>query len=101
MRKAKHVEAALTPLFISIFRLNGALIAAGRSTRSRPWLDQVLAGRYSAWWRTCRRRLRVASIARTIGLTRQSVRSITNELIASGLVESRQILTISVPNSLS
>jgi DNA-binding MarR family transcriptional regulator len=86
MPKKKLVAAPLTPLFISVFRLNGALIAAG---------DRMVAdlGLTSARWQVLGvvanipTPLSVASIARTIGLTRQGVRGVTAELVASGLVE--------------
>lgn len=86
MRKTKVAHALLTPVLISVFRLNGALIAAG---------DRLVAdlGLTSARWQVLGvvanvpAPLTVASIARTIGLTRQGVRSVTAELIASGLVE--------------
>lgn len=82
----KAAEAPLTPLFISVFRLNGALIAAG----DRLVADLDLT---SARWQVLGvvanvpAPLSVASIARTIGLTRQGVRGVTAELVASGLVE--------------
>ena len=86
MAKKKLIAAPLTPLFISVFRLNGALIAAG---------DRMVAdlGLTSARWQVLGvvanvpAPLSVASIARTIGLTRQGVRGVTAELVASGLVE--------------
>jgi DNA-binding MarR family transcriptional regulator len=86
MAKKKVAAAPLTPLFISVFRLNGALLAAG---------DKLMAGLdlTSARWQVLGVvanvpvPLSVASIARTIGLTRQGVRGVTAELVASGLVE--------------
>jgi DNA-binding MarR family transcriptional regulator len=86
MRTDKVATAPLTPLFISVFRLNGALIAAG---------DRLVAdlGLTSTRWQVLGvvanvpAPLSVASIARTIGLTRQGVRGVTAELVASGLVE--------------
>ncbi len=86
MPRNKLAAAPLTPLFISVFRLNGALIAAG---------DKLMAGLdlTSARWQVLGvvanvpAPLSVASIARTIGLTRQGVRGVTAELVASGLVE--------------
>jgi DNA-binding MarR family transcriptional regulator len=86
MPKSKPAAALLTPLFIGVFRLNGALIAAG----DRLVADLDLT---SARWQVLGVianvpvPLSVASIARTIGLTRQAVRGITAELVASGLVE--------------
>jgi DNA-binding MarR family transcriptional regulator len=86
MSRHKLAQAPLTPLFISVFRLNGALIAAG----DRLVADLDLT---SARWQVLGvvanipAPLSVASIARTIGLTRQGVRGVTAELISSGLVE--------------
>ncbi len=86
MPKKRAVEAPLTPLFISVFRLNGALIAAGDRlvadldlTSARWQVLGVVANVHAP--------LSVASIARIMGLTRQGVRGVTAELIASGLVE--------------
>jgi DNA-binding MarR family transcriptional regulator len=86
MRHGKPSAAPLTPVFLCIFRLNGALVAAG---------DRLVAdlGLTSARWQVLGivanvpAPLTIASIARTIGLTRQSVRSVTAELVASGMVE--------------
>ncbi len=86
MRKTKPAGALLTPLLLTVFRLNGALVAAG---------DRLVAdlGLTSARWQVLGvvanvpAPLTVASIARTMGLTRQGVRGVTAELVASGLVE--------------
>ena len=86
MPSLKPSAAPLTPLFLGVFRLNGALVAAG---------DRLVKdlGLTSARWQVLGvvanvpAPLPVASIARTIGLTRQAVRGITAELVASGLVE--------------
>lgn len=88
MPRKEVAQAPLTPLFISVFRLNGALIAAG----DRLVADLDLT---SARWQVLGvvanvpAPLSVASIARTIGLTRQGVRGVTAELVTSGLVEFR------------
>jgi DNA-binding MarR family transcriptional regulator len=78
--------ASLTALILAVFKLNGALIAAGdrlvadlRLTSAR-W--QVLGAVAMATAPQT-----VADIARTMGLTRQSVQRIVNELIASALLE--------------
>ena len=86
MQRRKAAESPLTPVLIGVFRLNGALIAAG----DRLVADLDLT---SARWQVLGVvanvpvPLTVASIARTIGLTRQSVRGVTAELVASGMVE--------------
>ena len=86
MPKKNQTHALLTPLIIGVFRLNAALITAG----DRLVGDLELT---SARWQVLGVvanvpvPLSMASIARTIGLTRQSVRSVTAELVASGLVE--------------
>ena len=72
-------------LVVSVFRLNGALIAAG---------DRLVAdlGLTSARWQvlgaaaTAPVPLTVASIARTMGLTRQTVRTTVKELQGTGFV---------------
>ncbi len=72
-------------LLVTLFRLNGALLAAG---------DRLVAdlGLTSARWQVlgviahAPVPLPIASIARNIGLTRQAVRLVVGELIKSGLV---------------
>lgn len=76
----------LTRLIVAVFRLNGALIAAG---------DQLVADLplTSARWQVLgavaqsAAPLPVASIARNMGLTRQGIRAIVKELIAADLVQ--------------
>jgi DNA-binding MarR family transcriptional regulator len=77
---------ALTELLLEIFRLNGRLLASG---------DRLVAdiGLTSARWQVlgaialARGELPVAHIARNMGLTRQSVQRVVNELVAGGLLE--------------
>lgn len=77
---------ALTSLIIGVFRLNGRLIAEG---------DHLVAslGLTSARWQVLGALAlagtaeTVADIARAMGLTRQSVRRIANELVEAGLLE--------------
>lgn len=72
-------------LLISLFRLNGSLLATG---------DRLVAdlGLTSARWQVLGVAantpvpLSVASIARNIGLTRQGVRQVVSELVKSGFV---------------
>ncbi len=77
--------AAVTALILETFRLNGRMLAAGgRLTRG--------IGLTSARWQVvgaialARRPRPVAQIARNMGLTRQAVQRIVNELAATGLV---------------
>jgi DNA-binding MarR family transcriptional regulator len=76
---------ALGNLAIEIFRLNGALLSSGDvMTRD--------LGMSSARWQVlgaielAGRSLSVSQIARNMGLTRQSVRRLVNELAADGFV---------------
>ena len=79
-------SAALTELVLEIFRLNGLLIASG---------DALVAGigLTSARWQVLgavallQGRAPVAHIANNMGLTRQSVQRIADELAKAGIVE--------------
>ncbi|KFL31605.1 MarR family transcriptional regulator [Devosia riboflavina] len=81
-------STALSALFLDIFRANAALVAAG---------DQLVAplGLTSARWQVlgtvamANSPQPVAHIARDMGLTRQSVQRLVNELADAGLVELR------------
>jgi DNA-binding MarR family transcriptional regulator len=76
----------LTSLIVEVFKLNGRLIAAG---------DQLVKGLglTSARWQVLgalalsRTPQTVADIGRAMGLTRQSVQRLTNELIQTGLLQ--------------
>lgn len=76
----------LSSLALEVFRCNGALIASG---------DSLVAplGLTSARWQVlgavmeARGQLSVASIARNMGLVRQSVQRVVNDLAALGLVQ--------------
>ena len=78
----------VTELILRIFRLNGALLAAG---------DRLVGGLglTSARWQLLggimdqEEPLSVAQLAREIGVTRQSVQRIANELEAEGIVAFR------------
>jgi DNA-binding MarR family transcriptional regulator len=78
--------AAVTELILDVFRLNGRLLAAG---------DRLVAdvGLTSARWQVlgaialAATPSPVARLARGMGLTRQGVQRIVNELAAEGLVE--------------
>ena len=82
-----HLSAtsALTDLILEVFQLNGRLLAAGDA------LVRDL-GLTSARWQVLGAAamspvpLPVASIARIMGLTRQSVQRIINELEAQGII---------------
>jgi DNA-binding MarR family transcriptional regulator len=75
-----------TEVILSVFRANGLLLAAG---------DVLVAGRglTSARWQVlgaialAQRPLTVPQIARRMGLTRQSVHTTVNRLVADGMVE--------------
>src|SRR5947207_3121813 len=75
-----------TEVILSVFRANGLLLAAG---------DLLAAGHglTSARWQVlgaialAQRPLTVPQIARRMGLTRQSVHTTVNRLVADGMVE--------------
>jgi DNA-binding MarR family transcriptional regulator len=77
---------ALTELMLEVFRLNGRLLLSG---------DRLVAdiGLTSARWQVlgaialAGNRLPVAHIARNMGLTRQAVQRVVNELVAAGFVD--------------
>src|ERR1700681_3989865 len=77
------IASALTDLIVEIFRLTGRVLAAG---------DRLVAdlGLTSARWQVlgavalAAAPMPVAWIARNMGLTRQAVQRIVNELIADG-----------------
>jgi DNA-binding MarR family transcriptional regulator len=83
-----NASVALSALFLDIFRANAALAAAG---------DQLVAplGLTSARWQVLGAVAMapvpqpVAHIARDMGLARQSVQRLVNELISDGLVDLR------------
>jgi DNA-binding MarR family transcriptional regulator len=82
------IAEALSDLIVEIFRINGRLLAAG---------DRLVAdlGLTSARWQVigaiaiAGQAQTVPTIARTMGLTRQAVQRLINELMADGLVEAR------------
>jgi DNA-binding MarR family transcriptional regulator len=88
---SNHTETGkqLTGLILEVFRVNGALIAAG---------DQLVQdlGLTSARWQVLgaialeNRPLSVAQIARRMGLSRQAVQRVANDLEAAGLIEYRE-----------
>jgi DNA-binding MarR family transcriptional regulator len=79
-------SAVLTEFVLEIFRLNGLLIAAGDALVGR-------IGLTSARWQVLgavallEGRAPVAHIANSMGLTRQSVQRIADELAKAGIVE--------------
>ncbi len=87
MIDAKHSRegAALTELVLEVFRLNGRLLSAG---------DKLVAGTglTSARWQVlgaihfASEPQTVSWLARSMGLTRQAVQRIVNELESDGLV---------------
>jgi DNA-binding MarR family transcriptional regulator len=82
------IADALSDLIVEIFRINGRLLAAG---------DRLVAdlGLTSARWQVigaialAGQPQTVPAIARAMGLTRQAVQRLVNELEADGLVEAR------------
>jgi DNA-binding MarR family transcriptional regulator len=82
------ISDALSDLIVEIFRINGRLLAAG---------DRLVAdlGLTSARWQVigaialAGHPQTVPAVARTMGLTRQAVQRLINELMADGLVEAR------------
>jgi DNA-binding MarR family transcriptional regulator len=78
--------AEFTELVVAVFRLNGALTAAGEELTAP-------VGQSSARWRVLAAvddaPLTVAQIARRWGLARQSVQRVADELADEGLVEYR------------
>jgi DNA-binding MarR family transcriptional regulator len=85
MNEQSKKAAAITELILETFRLNGDLLGAG---------DELVRdlGLTSARWQVLgaiaasRVPLPVAHIARNMGLTRQSVQRLANELAGHGLV---------------
>jgi DNA-binding MarR family transcriptional regulator len=85
-RDAATTAAAVTELVLEVFRLNGALLAAG---------DALVGdiGLTSARWQVLGAialspvPLPVAHIARNMGLTRQSVQRLVDEMTGDGLVD--------------
>jgi DNA-binding MarR family transcriptional regulator len=90
MKETRHTPAgaAATELIVELFRLNGRLLAEG---------DRLVAplGMSSARWQVLGAIAlspapeTVARLARTMGLTRQGVQRIVNELVEQGLVALR------------
>jgi len=82
---ARAAHAAVTDLVLEVFRLNGELVAMG---------DALVAdlGLTSARWQVigaialAATPLSIAQIARNMGLARQSVQRVANELAAAGLL---------------
>ncbi|MEV0962009.1 MULTISPECIES: MarR family transcriptional regulator [unclassified Streptomyces] len=74
----------LSTTALSVFRLNGQFLGVADEL-ARP------AGLTSAWWQVLgavlREPLPVAGIARTMGITRQSVQRIADLLVGNGLAE--------------
>lgn len=82
---AKRISEAITELVLEIFRMNGALIAMG---------DALVGdlGLTSARWQVmgaialANTPLPIAQIARNMGLTRQAVQRVANELEGEGFI---------------
>lgn len=85
MEEHSDLSEAVTRLILEVFRFNGALLNAG------DFLVRDL-GLTSARWQVLgaivleERDLTVAQIARRMGLARQSVQRVVNDLVESGLL---------------
>lgn len=85
MENHSDISEAVTGLILEVFRFNGALLNAG---------DNLVRdlGLTSARWQVLgavvleERDLSVAQIARRMGLARQSVQRVVNDLVESGLL---------------
>ncbi|MFF4365515.1 MarR family winged helix-turn-helix transcriptional regulator [Streptomyces sp. NPDC001594] len=77
-------QELLSRTALGVFRLNGQFLAVSEEL-ARP------AGLTAAWWQVLgavlTRPLPVAEIARTMGITRQSVQRVADRLAAQGLAE--------------
>lgn len=75
---------ALTELVLKVFRLNGALLdIAERITHGTP----LTAARWQVLGAVLPEALSVAAVARSMGLTRQSVQRLADTLVEDGLCE--------------
>ncbi len=85
MKKRTPKSETLTELILEIFQLNGALLLAGNKI-TKPY------GLTSARWQVmgaislAEQPLTVSQIARRMGLTRQAVQRIANDLIRLGMI---------------
>lgn len=88
MEKRTASGEALTELILEIFRFNGALLDAGNKI-TEPY------GLTSARWQVmgaidlAGRELTVSQIARRMGLSRQNVQRIVNDLVSIGIIETK------------
>ena len=86
MKEKTSTGAALTHLILALFQANGALLAAGNRL-TKPF------GLTSARWQVmgaielAGRALTVAQIARRMGLSRQGVQRIVNDLVGREMVQ--------------
>ena len=80
--------AALTQLILASFRLHGALLAAGTGLMHSVGLTSARWQVLSAIARSAESRP-VAWVARAMGLTRQSVQRVADDLEAAGLLASQ------------
>jgi DNA-binding MarR family transcriptional regulator len=75
---------ALTDLVLSVFRLNGLFLSAAEAI-ARP--AGLTAARWQVLGAVLREPLTVSGIARSMGLTRQSVQRLADALVADGMAE--------------
>ena len=82
MKRTPEGEA-LTSLILETFRLNGALLASGNRL-TRPF--ELTSARWQVLGPIEGQPLSVAQIARRMGLARQGVQRIVNDLLGLGIV---------------
>ncbi len=82
--KYRYPEGALTDLVLSIFRLNGFFLHAADGLTARSGLTTA---RWQVLGAVLHESLTIPAVARTMGLTRQSVQRVANVLVAEGLCQ--------------
>ncbi len=83
-RKDRYPQGALTDLVLSIFRLNGFFLHAADGLTARSGLTTA---RWQVLGAVLHESLTVPAVARTMGLTRQSVQRVADALVAEGLCQ--------------
>ncbi len=82
--KHRYPESALTDLVLSIFRLNGFFLHAADGLTARSGLTTA---RWQVLGAVLHESLTIPAVARTMGLTRQSVQRVADALVAEGLCQ--------------
>ncbi len=83
-RDSRYSDGALTDLVLSIFRLNGFFLHAGDNLTAGSGLTTA---RWQVLGAVLHETLTVATVARNVGLTRQSVQRVADALVAEGLCQ--------------